>query len=85
MPESAKIEPKALGKAWGIFWAGFVVFLGISSRFGWGKRWETLLEDLYPGYNQDLTGICIGGLVAFIDGFFDAYIIGKLYNRFTQV
>lgn len=51
MPGSSnlhQVDTKALGKAVGLFWSAAVVFIGISSRFGWGNRWETLLEDLFP-------------------------------------
>lgn len=87
MPKSGYFRPvdtKALGKAVGLFWSAVVVFIGISSRFGWGNRWETLLEDLYPGYNNGKVGLAIGAVWAFCDGFFDAYVIGILYNRFTS-
>jgi Fe2+ transport system protein B len=84
MSQSVKIDAQALGKAWGLFWSAFVIFFGISSRFGWGKRWEALLEDVYPWYDQRMRGIAIGGILAFLDGFIDAYLIGALYNRFVS-
>jgi hypothetical protein len=84
MSQSVKIDAKAFGKAFGLFWSLCVILLGISSRFGWGKRWEALLEDLYPGYNQSIHGIAIGGVLAFLDGFFGGYFIGRLYNRFAS-
>lgn len=83
MAKSTGVDATALGKAWGLFWAGLVVFVGISSRFGWGERWQALFEDLYPGYDQGVTGIATGGVLAFLDGFFDAYVVGRLYNRFS--
>lgn len=79
-----QVDTKALGKAVGLFWSTAVVFIGISSRFGWGDRWEPLLEDLYPGYNRGIVGLAIGAVWAFCDGFFDAYVIGSLYNRFAS-
>ena len=87
MPRSGTASPvdtKALGTAVGLFWSAAVVFIGISSRFGWGDRWEALFEDLYPGYNTGIVGLGIGAAWAFCDGFFDAYVIGTLYNRFTS-
>lgn len=80
---SNQVDAKALGKAVGIFWSAAVVFIGVSARFGWGSRWEALLEDLYPGYNEGLVGLAIGGLWGFFDGFLDAYVIATLYNRFA--
>lgn len=76
------VDRKALGVAVGVFWSAFVVFVGISSRFGWGNQWEALLEDIYPGYNEGIHGLILGGIWGFIDGFLDAYVIGTLYNRF---
>jgi hypothetical protein len=78
-----ELDAKALGKAVGLFWSAAVVFLGVSSRFGWGRRWQTLLEDLYPGYDKGITGILIGAAWAFLDGFIDAYVVGRLYNKFA--
>lgn len=82
--ESGRVDAKALGEAVGVFWAMFVVFVGIASRFGWGTRWEVLLEDTYPGYNESGSGLVVGGILGFCDGFFDAYLIGKLYNWFSS-
>lgn len=79
------VDAKALGMAVGVFWSAAVVFISIGSRFGWGDRWEALLEDLYPGYNTGIAGLAIGAVWAFFDGFFDAYVIGNLYNKFTSV
>lgn len=80
---SDPVDTKALGMAVGMFWSAAVVFIGISSRFGWGERWERLFEDLYPGYNTGTAGLATGAVWAFCDGFIDAYIIGTLYNRFA--
>jgi len=55
MSETVEIDAEALGKAWGLLWASVVVFFGISARFGWGERWEALLEDLYPGFKQGVA------------------------------
>ena len=84
MAQVTELDPKALGKAWGVFWSGFVIFVGISSRFGWGDRWKTLFEDLYPGYDQSVSGLVIGGALALLDGVVDAYIVAQLYNRFSS-
>lgn len=79
-----ELDAKALGKAVGLFWSAAVVILGISSRFGGGRRWKTLLEDLYPGYNKGITGIIIGAAWAFLDGYIDVYVVGRLYNKFAS-
>lgn len=84
MTQSATLDAKALGKAWGLFWSALVIFVGITSRLGWGTRWESLFEDIYPGYNQTITGLVIGGCIAFVDGVFDAYLVARLYNRFAS-
>lgn len=81
---SSPVDAKALGIAVGLYWSATVVFVGIGSRFGWGERWEALFEDLYPGYNTGIGGLGIGAAWAFCDGFFDAYAIGTLYNRFAS-
>ena len=84
MTQSVTLDAKALGKAWGLFWSGLVIFVGVTSRFGWGTRWETLFEDLYPGYNQSVSGLVTGGVLAFLDGVTDAYLVAWLYNRFAS-
>jgi hypothetical protein len=83
MTQSVRLDAKALAKAWAVFWSGLVVFVGITSRFGWGTRWEALFEDIYPGYNQSASGLVVGGAFAFLDGIVDAYIVARLYNRFA--
>lgn len=80
--EPSRLEPNAFGLTCGIFWAGAVAAIGLTARVGWGKRWEQLLADMYRGFNETRSGLIIGAIWAFIDGFTSGYILASLYNRF---
>ncbi|WP_254531571.1 bacteriophage holin [Natrinema gelatinilyticum] len=82
--ESTPLEPEALGLACGLFWASGVALLGVTARFGWGKRWERLLADMYRGFSESLPGLTIGAAWAFVDAFTSGYIVASLYNRFLE-
>ncbi|WP_254273168.1 bacteriophage holin [Haloarcula marina] len=78
---STQLDSRAFGLACGLLWACGVVVLGITARFGWGKRWERLLADVYRGYNETTTGLLVGAVWAFVDGFTGGYAFAWLYDR----
>jgi hypothetical protein len=82
--EPSRLEPNAFGLACGIFWAGAVVAIGLMARVGWGERWEQLLADMYRGFNETRSGLIIGAIWAFFDGFTSGYVLASLYNHFLQ-
>jgi hypothetical protein len=79
--ETAKFDSRAFGLACALLWAGAVVALGITARFGWGRRWQRLLADVYEGYDETATGLVVGAVWAFVDGFTGGYAFAWLYNR----
>ena len=79
-----RVDGKALGRAVGLLWAGAVVVLGITARLGWGDEWRDLLSDVYLGYDSTPSGITIGAVWAFVDGFVGAYLLAWLYNLFRR-
>ena len=78
------LDSLAFGLACGLLWSIGVVALGIVARFGWGRRWERLLADAYRGYNETLSGLVVGGVWAFADGFTGGYAFARLYNRLLR-
>lgn len=83
MGQSATLDAKALGKPGSVL-GSTRDFRRVASRLGWGTRWESLFDDIYPGYNQTVSRLIIGGFLAFVDGVFDAYLVARLYNRFAR-
>ena len=79
--KSTALDVRAFGLACGLLWAGGVVVLGLVARVGWGRRWERLLADVYRGYDETATGLVVGGLWAFLDGFSGGVAFAWLYNR----
>lgn len=79
-----RLDSRALGLACGLLWSGGVVVLGITARVGWGDRWQRLLADVYRGYDESASGLVVGGLWAFLDGFTGGVLLGWLYNRLRR-
>ena len=63
---------------------GAVVILGITARFGWGKRWQRLLADVYWGYDETTSGLIVGAMWAFVDGLSGGYVFSWLYNQLRR-
>ena len=82
--EPTPLDARAFALACGLLWAGGVVVLGVAARFGWGERWRRLLADVYRGYDVSLTGLVVGGLWAFVDGFAGGYAFAWLYDRLQR-
>jgi len=82
---TTRLDSAAFGLACGLLWAGGVVVLGITARIGWGDRWQRLLADVYRGYDESASGLLVGGLWAFLDGFLGGYVLAVLYNRARRV
>jgi len=75
-----KLQPLALGVAFGVLWAFYVVCAGIMAMFGWGAGLVSALASFYIGYGASIVGALIGGVWAFIDGFVAGAIIAWIYN-----
>lgn len=82
--ETPALDSRAFGLACGLLWSGAVVVLGVTARFGWGRRWERLLADVYRGYGESASGLVAGAVWAFVDGFSGGYLLGWLYNRLRR-
>jgi len=82
--ETVRLDSHAFGAACALCWSGAVVFLGLTARFGWGRRWERLLSDLYRGYNESASGLVVGAIWAFADGYAGGYVFARLYDRLRR-
>lgn len=82
--DGRELDDGAFGLACGLCWALGVVSLGVIARFGWGKRWERLLADLYRGYGESTGGLAIGAAWAFLDGLVGGYAFARLYNLLVR-
>ena len=82
--ETTELDVRGFGLACGLLWSGAVVILGITARFGWGKRWQRLLADVYRGYDESTSGLIVGAVWAFIDGLSGGYAFSWLYNRLRR-
>lgn len=82
--QPAKLDEQAIALTSALTLSVWVVFLGLLSRFGWGTYWRDLIADLYLGYSESSTGLAVGGVWAFADGFVAGYAFAWLYNRFTR-
>lgn len=78
-----KLSVKALGLAFGIFWAVCIFLLGISGMFGFGETFVALISRVYIGYAASIVGAIIGAIWGFVDAFVGGAILAWLYNRFV--
>lgn len=79
-----KLSVKALGLAFGIFWAVCIFLLGISGMFGFGETFVALISRVYLWYDISIIGAIIGAIWAFIDAFVCGAILAWLYNKFVE-
>jgi len=82
-----RLCPFSFGLAMGIFWAVAVFVMGViadatGATGGYGTQFVTGLGTVYIGYQATFWGSVIGGIWAFIDGFFCGLIFAWLYNVF---
>jgi hypothetical protein len=85
MRSGCKLNPVALGLAFGVLWGVCILFLGlVASYYTYGHDFVISLGNLYPGFTPSVKGAFLGGLIAFIDAFIMAYLIGWLYNKFNR-
>ena len=82
--ETTILDSRSFGLACALLWSGAVVVLGVTARFGWGRRWERLLADVYRGYDESAFGLVTGAVWAFVDGFSGGYMFARLYNRLQR-
>lgn len=84
MASETELDSRAFGLACALLWSGAVSLLGLTARFGWGRRWQRLLADLYRGYDETASGLLVGALWAFADGLSGGYAFAWLYNRLRR-
>lgn len=60
--EARSLDTRAFGLACALLWSGAVIVLEITARFGWGKRWQRLLADVYRGYDGTVSGLIAGAI-----------------------
>ena len=79
-----KLSVKALGLAFGIFWAICIFLLGILGMFGFGTTFIDLISRVYLGYKISVIGAIIGAIWGFIDAFVCGAILAWFYNKFVK-
>ena len=79
-----KFKVSSFGCALGITWSLYVIFLGITSIFGWGMSFVDAISSLYVGYSASIVGIIIGGIWAFVDGYIGGVIFAWVYNKLAK-
>lgn len=85
MTNGCKLNPIALGLAFGLLWGVCILFLGlVASYYAYGHDFVISLGTLYPGYTPSVKGAILGAIVAFIDAFLMAFLIAWLYNKFNN-
>lgn len=80
-----KLDVKWLGFAFGIVWAAGVLLLGIAAMNGYAEDMVVILSSMYMWYAASVTGILIGALWAFVDGFICWALIAWIYNRCSMM
>lgn len=75
---------RALALSFATIWGLTVLFLGITSMFGWGIDIVAVLGTFYLGYAPTILGAIIGTIWAFVNGIITAMIFGYLYRAFSS-
>lgn len=79
-----KLSINRLGIAFGLIWAFYVFFCGITAIFGWGTSLVSVLSSLYIGYHASVGGAIIGGIWGFADGYIAGVFIAWIYNKLAK-
>lgn len=75
---------RALALSLATIWSLTVLFLGITSIFGWGIDIVAVLGTFYLGYSASILGAIIGAIWAFANGIITVMIFGYLYRYFSS-
>lgn len=85
MTSGCKINPVALGLAFGVLWGVLILLLGlVASYYAYGHDFVITMGNLYPGYTPSVKGSIFGAIIAFIDAFIMGFLIAWLYNKFSH-
>lgn len=85
MSNHSRINPIALGLAFGVVWGVSMLIIGLFASYSmYGKDFVVAMGTLYVGYEPSILGAFIGALIGFIDAFIGGWVIGWLYNRFAH-
>ncbi len=77
-----KLNVTALGLAMGILWGVGVALMALSAAWwGYGTAWVELLGSVYKGVAATGTGVFMGLLWGFADGFVCGALLAWLYNK----
>ena len=78
-----KLNPMAMGLAFGILWAAGVLIIALLAMSnGYGSEMIESLGTVYLGLEATLTGALIGAVWGFVDAFIGGYLLAWLYNKF---
>ncbi|MEM1243255.1 MAG: bacteriophage holin [Pseudomonadota bacterium] len=77
----SRISVVGLGIGLGAMWCISVLFMGLMAWwFGWGTAMVEDLAIYYIGYGPSFSGIVLGIIWSFIDGFIGGVILAFFYN-----
>jgi hypothetical protein len=76
------LDAKRLGFAGGIMWgAALCLLTAFAIPTGYASEFLELVATVYPGYSISITGIFLGLVYGFLDGFIGLWVLAWLYNR----
>ena len=79
-----RLNAKAFGLAFGILWAGGILFMGLMAMFcNWARPFVDVVSVMYVGYGATALGCLIGVVWGFIDAFIGGFLLAWLYNQFA--
>ena len=79
----ADLHAVKFGLAGGIVWAIVVMGLTIAGIYGYFLEFNALIISIYGflGYAISVTGVLIGAVCGFVDGFIGFWLLAVIYNK----
>lgn len=80
-----KLSACALGSAFGILSALFVLAIGLLAHFvHYGAAWVNVVSSVYVGFDATPLGVLIGGVWAFAQGYVFGFVLAYVYNAIVR-
>ena len=83
MVKDMKLNALKFGIAGGIVTGIFVALTTIAGMYGYFLEWNFLISSIYGlfGYSTSWTGVLLGAIYSFIDGFISVWLFAWIYNK----
>jgi hypothetical protein len=76
-----KLHAVKFGLAWGIFYAFFLLVIGLLTAYSnWGAQIAELYSSFFFGFGPSLVGALVGAVWGFVIGFVFGGVVAWLYN-----